>query len=337
MSAGALVVVVVLALVLAYFNGLHDASNAVSTTISTRALRESSALAVAAVLNLLGALLGGAVLVLSASWAISLLGLGGLVHLGQTRPDTLSQALIGVLLATIAWLLITWWAGMPASTWHTVHGAVVGSCIALGVSVGWDRIALLVALPVLLGPLIAVPASYLLMNVLLALDRSERLRSGHLRFAQAVAGGTVAAGHGLSDCRIPLAITAAAVWASGLEPEAAAAAILPVALAIAAGTLMGGHRIIRTLGRGISDLTTAQGLSAETTAATIVGAGALGLGLPVSTSQTVGSSLVGAGLAMGVRHIRWRVVGQMVATWVLSPLAAALLSGVFTILQVRLL
>lgn len=182
MGTGSLVMVVVLALVLAYVNGMHDASSAVSTTITTRTLRESTALGAAALLNFLGALLGLFTVHVSMTWALGLLGVEKLVARAAAYPHELGQGLIGVTCAALIWLILTWWLGMPTSTLLSVYGGLIGASVALDAPITWSTIIMLVLVPLALGPLVAGPLGYLFMNVLLALDRSERLRSGHLRF-----------------------------------------------------------------------------------------------------------------------------------------------------------
>ena len=336
MDSGSLVALVVLAVALAYVNGFHDASNAVSTAITTRTLRESTALGVAATLNLLGGLLGAGLVAFGAGWSADLLQLTPLAHALGGTPDLFGLVLCAVVISTLAWSLLTWWMGMPTSTWHTILGAVLGASLVVGASIPWGTTAQLIALPLLLGPLVAVALGYLLMRGLLALGRTELLRAGHLRFAQTISAGAVAAGHGIHDIRIPMTLVAIAVWAGGLDPHAALSAALPLSLALAAGTLMGGHRIIRTLGRRLSDLSTAQGLAAESSTAIVLGVGVLGLNLPISTSHTLASSVVGVGLGLGPRHLRWPVVARMVAVWLVTPVAAAAAAAALTVLALRL-
>lgn len=336
MDSGSLVALVVLAVALAYVNGFHDASNAVSTAITTRTLRESTALGVAATLNLLGGLLGAGLMALGAGWSADLLQLAPLANALGDTPDMLGLVLCAVALSTLAWSVFTWWMGMPTSTWHTILGAVLGASWVVGASIPWDATVQLIMLPLLIGPLVAVALSFLLMRGLLALGRTELLGAGHLRFAQTISAGAVAAGHGIHDIRIPMTLVAMAVWAGGLDPQAALSAAVPLSLALAAGTLMGGHRIIRTLGRRLSDLSTAQGLAAESSTAIVLGVGVLGLNMPMSTSHTLASSVVGVGLGLGPRHLRWPVVARIVAVWLVTPVASAAAAAVLTVLALRL-
>lgn len=331
MSPLLLTLVVALALVLAFYNGFHDASNAVSTSITTRALTESTALAMAAVLNLLGAMLGMLLLTLTAGWALDQLGLTRLAEHTAAAPDLLGVALIAIGLAAFAWEVLTWWIGMPSSTWHAVYGGTIGAAFALGAAVPWQNLGIMLV-TTLVAPVIGVGLAYGVMQGVLALGRSERLRIGHLRFAQTVSAGAVAAGHGMHDARLPLALVVVATTSAGLPAGTATGLMLPVAVAMAVGTLLGGHRIIRTLGRRLTDLSAAQGLAAETSAAAVTGVSFFGLESPISTSHALASSVVGAGVAMGPRHVRWRVARTMVATWVATPLVCALAAAALTVL-----
>jgi PiT family inorganic phosphate transporter len=323
-----LALVVAFALVVAYMNGFHDASNAISTTITTRALRASSALWAAAVLNTLGALLGIGLLAITVPWAVHLLGLGPLTEALRSSPDMLAGALLALLITTFCWDLLTWWFGMPSSTWHAFFGAASGVALVVGTSAAWDRLGLMVAVS-LVGPVISATVAYLLMQLIDRLARAELLGPGHIRFAQTFSASAVAAGHGLNDVRLPLAVVVIALGTAGHDATDATAVILmaAVAVAVGAGTLMGGHRIIRTLGRRLTDLTAAQGLAAESSAAMTMSLGVFGLQSPVSTSQALASSVVGAGIARGRRTVRWRVARDVLLVWIVTPLACAVVGA----------
>lgn len=321
-----LVLVVVMALAMAYMNGFHDASNAVSTTITTRTLRESTALAMAALLNLFGALLGMALILVTAEWAVHLLGLVPLTEATAEAPDTLGLALLAIMLATFGWDLLTWRIGMPASTWHAFFGASLGVTLVIGATAAWGRLGSLLAVS-LLGPLLSAGLAYLLMQALLRAGRNERVQRGHLRFAQTFSAGAVATGHGINDSRLPLAVIVIAASTAGSPPTVMLPLMVAVAVAVGAGTLMGGHRIIRTLGRHLTDLTVAQGLAAEISAAATMSMSLFGLNSPVSTSHALASSVVGAGAAKGLRNVRWTVARNIVLIWLATPLATAVLGA----------
>lgn len=337
MTPALLVLVVVLALVMAFYNGFHDASNAVSTAITTRSLRESTALVMASLLNLLGALLCMMLLSVTASWAVELLGLGRLTESTAGAPDVLGAGLVAILLATLTWEVMTWAFGMPSSTWHAFYGGAVGASLAIGAAAAWDRLVTMLVVSVV-GPLLAAGLSYLLMRGLLALARDERVRVGHLRFAQTVSAGAVATGHGLSDARLPLAVIVVALSVSGTSGGASLAMMSAVAVALAAGTLLGGRRIIRTIGRRLTDLNVAQGLAAESSAVIAMSVAIFGHDSPVSSSHGLAASVVGAGVARGPRHVHWNVARTMVLVWVATPIVTAVLGAAVAgvLLELRL-
>ena len=326
MTSALLVTVIVLALAMAYMNGFHDASNAVSTTITTRTLRESTALRMAAVLNVLGGFLGMAIIAVTAPWALRLLGLGQLAQEVADTPDLLGMALVAMMLTTILWDLLTWYLGMPSSTWHAFFGATLGVSLVVGAAANWPELGVLLVVSGV-GPVLSAGLAYLLMQLILSLGRNERLKRGHLRFAQTVSAGAVATGHGINDSRLPLAVVVIAFTTISAPEGSTTAVMAAVALAIGAGTLVGGHRIIRTLGRNLTDLSVAQGLAAETSSATTMSLSLFGLDAPVSTSHSLASSVVGAGVGRGLRTVRWRVAGQILLVWLGTPLATALLGA----------
>lgn len=319
--------VVVLTLVLAYYNGFHDASNAVSTAITTRSLSESGALILAALLNLLGALLGLLLVPATAGWAMDLLGLHHLFELSGTAPDLLGWALVVILVTTLGWEVLTWWLGMPSSTWHAFFGSTLGVTATLGVPDAFAPVILLLVIATVIGPLLGAVVSFTAMRGVLAFGRTERLRIGHLRFAQTVTSSAVATGHGMSDSRLPFAVLLIALTATGYDASSVTAWMIPIAVAMALGTLTGGHRIIRTIGRRLTDLSSAQGMAAETSAAAVMGLAVIGFDVPISTSHTLASSVVGAGTAIGPRQVRWRVAATMVGTWIAAPIATALVGA----------
>lgn len=329
---------VILAIVLAYLNGLHDASNAVSTSIVTRTLSERAALGSAALLNVLGALVGIALIAWTLRATTALLGL---VMDGEPSASTagaLRILIISAALATIAWEILTWWWAMPSSSWHAFSGGAAGAALVLGLAVPWGHELIDVVVPLLLSPLIGAVLTFVLVLLIARLTSRRRLRTRHLRAAQTVSAGAVAAGHGMHDVRLPAAIAALGIalgpgGSGGGRGLDGTPGLLPwwtallIVLALGAGTLVGGQRLIRTLGRRITDLSTAQGLAAETSTALILGVTTLGIGAPVSTSHTVTAGIVGAGCAVGTRSVRWTTVVRIVATWIATPLAAALLAA----------
>ncbi|MCS6711458.1 inorganic phosphate transporter [Brachybacterium sp. EF45031] len=334
-----LLVTVVLIAALAYLNGLHDASNAISTSIATRTLRESTALRYAAVLNLLGGFIGLGLAALTGGAAARVL------HLPDpstvTDPAlarTLLLALASGVGAAFTWGVVTWWIGMPSSTWQALAGGLGGSLLGVGLAADWSTRLLPLVAPALLTPLLGAAVAFLAVQGLARLAAWDRVRTDHLRFAQTVSAGSVAVGHGVRDVLIP---ASALVLAVGLYERSGATTVtdgalllgigLPAsAVLIAAGTLTGGHRIIRTLGRRLTQLTTVQGLAAEAATAVLLAGVLIAPTAPISLSQTLACGVVGAGLATGRRAVRWRIVGRMVLVWVVTPPMCALLGLVAT-------
>lgn len=313
-----------LAIALAVLNGLHDASNAVSTTIATRTLSERAALRLAAGLNLLGALLGLGIAESGARLALDSLR-PALEPAGD--PRTVLALLGAALVGGLAWGLFTWWRGMPSSTWHAVYGGLAGATLGLGLQVPWTDEIGLVALSLLISPLLGGGLTFTLVHVLARATTRSRVRNRHLRAAQTVSAGTVAAGHGMTDVLLPMSALVLAAEAVGTGPLPWWAGPL-LAIALALGTLAGGRRIIRTLVARLTDLSTAQGLAAETSAAVMMLAASIGLGAPVSTSHTITAGIVGSGLAVGPRSVRWPVVGRILLTWVATPVIAGAVAAV---------
>lgn len=323
-----------LAVSLAYLNGLHDASNAVSTTIATRALSERTALALAAALNLLGALIG--VGLIGAGTALAGEGLSALLAAPVPLAD-LRILLAAALVAALAWGILTWWRGMPSSTWHAMLGGLAGATATLGLPVPWTRELVVVAVSLLVSPLLGGVLTFALVHVVSRLSRRLGIRTRHLRAAQTVSASAVAVGHGLHDVLLPTTVIALAAGGVTAAGSAAGSAALPwwvgvvVAVAIATGTLAGGHRIIRTLATRLTDLSTPQGLAAETSAAIVLHLATIGVGAPVSTSHTVTAGIIGSGLAVGPRSVRWPVVVRVALTWMATPLATAAIAAVLTV------
>lgn len=320
-------VVVALAIVLAYVNGFHDASNAISTTITTRTLRERTALGMAALLNLLGALLGVGLVTLSSTWAFARMGLGHLAD-GDTPDHLVLWIVFAGVLTAILWDLVTWWLGMPSSSWHALFGGIGGASLVLGWQADWSVIVRSSLLPTFFAPLLGAAAAFGLMHLVSRLLAGDRLLAGHVRFAQTVSAGAVATAHGLQDALIPMAVITAVAATSPVPGPLLVAAPLVVALTMAAGTFMGGHRIIRTLGSRLTDLSTPQGFAAEAATAGLMGMVSLGMGLPVSSSHSIAAGIMGAGLARGPRALRLPIVRRILAVWVSTPLVCFLLGVV---------
>ena len=317
MELAAIVVVIVVALGFDYTNGFHDAANAIATSVSTRALAPRTALIMAAVMNLVGAFLGTAVATTVGSGIIDApVGIPGLV------------VVLAALLGAIVWNLVTWYFGLPSSSSHALIGGLVGAGAGLGGHGEVERRArqgdhpdgdladrrLRARRAGHARPAVDLPA---------AADPS-RLSRG-FRHAQTVSAAAMALGHGLQDAQKTMGVIVLALVVGGYHQgfEVPWWVILLSAGALSAGTYSGGWRIMRTLGRRIIDLDPPRGFAAEATASAVLYTTAFAFAAPISTTQTITSSILGVGATKRLSAVRWGVAGNIVVAWVLTiPMAA---------------
>ncbi|WP_298802044.1 inorganic phosphate transporter [uncultured Pseudokineococcus sp.] len=318
-----LVAVVAAALAFAVTNGVHSAAGVVATSVATRALPPRVALGVAASFVLVGGLLGSWFLVVGVPDAAVV----------PTGDDGL-RLVLATLLGAVAWNLLTWRWGMPTSTTQALFGGLAGAALAApDGAVRWGALLDGVVLPglgvVVAGALVAAA----LVLALLWLLRGVMPARAHrrLRTAQVVAAAATAVGSGVLDAQRTAAVVVTGLVASGVGVPADAPGgrpawtVVVVALALAAGVLVGGRRIVRTVGERLVPLSPTAALAAQATTALLLHSAAVVLRAPVSTSLSITSAVVGAGAVPGVRRVRWRVLGRVVAAWVATvPAAGAL-------------
>ncbi|MBI5851634.1 MAG: inorganic phosphate transporter [Planctomycetes bacterium] len=327
-----LIAVVVTAIVFDYINGFHDAANAVATVVSTGVLPIRTAVLLAAVLNLAGALAGTAVAKTIAS--------------GFADPADVTQLVVlAALTGACIWNLITWWYGIPSSSSHALIGGLAGGVVAHAGAGAfkWGALGGKVLVPLVVSPLIGFLCAFVLMIGLMWCVKSLRPPTVHRvsRKMQLVSAATMAFSHGSNDAQKSMGIITLALVAyvtaehavpdwmpSWVMPSEAGAVpfwvILACAVAIALGTAAGGVRIIKTMGTKIIRITPLQGFAAETAgAATILGASHFGI--PVSTTHCINASIMGVGASKRISAVRWGVATNIVIAWVLTlPTSAAL-------------
>jgi phosphate/sulfate permease len=317
----ALFVIVIVALAFDYTNGFHDAANAIAVAVSTKALTPRAALGLAAVMNLVGALISTKVAATVGAGIIDPpTGTGGL------------QVVFAALIGAIAWNLITWYFGLPSSSSHALIGGLVGAALAANESVKWLGILDKVVIPMVLSPLIGFGLGYLFMLALLWSFRRTNAHKAHrgFRYAQIVSSATMAFGHGTQDAQKTMGIITLALVTSGeLDSfDVPLWVILASALAISAGTYAGGFRIMRTLGRRIIQLTPTGGFAAQTVASGVLIATATVFAVPVSTTHVTTASIMGVGATRRLSAVRWGVAGNIVVAWVVTLPAAGLVAAV---------
>jgi phosphate/sulfate permease len=317
----ALIVIVVVALAFDYTNGFHDAANAIAVAVSTKALTPRVALGLAAVMNLVGALI---------STKVAATVGGGIID-PPTGGGGL-QVVFAALIGAIAWNLITWYFGLPSSSSHALIGGLVGAALAASESVKWLGIVDKVVIPMVLSPLIGFSLGYLFMLAILWSFRRANAHKAHrgFRYAQIVSSATMAFGHGTQDAQKTMGIITLALVTSGQlnHFDVPLWVILASAMAISAGTYAGGFRIMRTLGRRIIQLTPAGGFSAQTVASGVLIATATVFAVPVSTTHITTASIMGVGATRRVSAVRWGVAGNIVIAWVVTLPAAGAVAAV---------
>lgn len=323
------VLVVVLALFFDFTNGFHDTANAMATPIATGALKPRTAVLIAAVLNLVGAFLSTAV-----AKTISV----DLINEGVTiKVEMIFAGLCGAIL----WNLTTWILGLPSSSSHALFGGLIGAAIAgAGLdAVNFVKVVEKVILPSLFAPVIAGLAAWgatRLAYIITARSQASRAKTGigtgrnRFKIGQIFSSSLVALSHGTNDAQKTMGvITLVLITAGTLDADSGVPlwVMISAAIAIALGTYMGGWRIIKTMGTGLSEIKPVQGLAAETsTGVTILAS--TNLGFALSTTQVASGSVIGAGLGRKGGQVRWNKASHVVGAWFLTLPAAALVGAV---------
>jgi PiT family inorganic phosphate transporter len=324
-----LVFTIAVALFFDFTNGFHDTANAIGTAIGTRALPPRLAVGLSAVLNLVGAVVTTQLLHAEVANTV-----GSLV---APAGGVAMSMLVAVLFGAITWNLFTWRAGLPSSSSHALIGALIGMGLtAYGIdAVQWGQVVP-VFIALITSPIAGLILAYVVTVVLLNLLRRARPSQANnvFRRLQIFSSGFVAFSHGANDAQKTMAIITLALFSSGYLSEFAVPTwvALAAALAIGLGTWAGGWRIIRTMGTRIVRMDPVHGFSAQTVAASVIQV-ATAWGLPVSTTQVVSGSVMGAGATRRFSAVRWGVARRIVWAWVFTiPASAALAaSGVLLI------
>jgi inorganic phosphate transporter, PiT family len=314
-------IVIAFAMVFNYTNGFHDAANAIATSVSTRALTPRVALFFAAVGNLIGSVFFGGKVAATVGKGI-ITPPGGMSGLG---------VVLAGLIGAIVWNMITWYFGIPSSSSHALFGGLVGAAlVAPGAGVLWTGILQKVIIPMVVSPVVGLILGFLVMlGVLWIFRRGQpgKLNRG-FRIAQSVSAFAMSVGHGLQDGAKTIGIVALALTVGGYMGASAGTPLWVYLLSagvLALGTYSGGWRIIRTLGRRVIHLRPPEGFAAETVASAVLFTTAE-LGLPISTTHTITSAIMGVGATKRLRAVRWGVAGNILVAWVLTFPAAAVVA-----------
>ena len=331
-----LVLVIVVALAFDFTNGFHDTANAMATSIATGALRPRTAVALSAVLNLVGAFLSIEVALTVTNSVINIQDADG-----APRPELVGDgglSLLVVLLAglvgAILWNVLTWLLGLPSSSSHALFGGMIGATVA---ALGWggvkwvgdgtklDGVIGKVVLPALMSPMIAVAVAAVGTWLVYRLTRgvAQRYRENGFRWGQIGSASLVSLAHGTNDAQKTMGIITLALIATGEWTDTGSVPFwvkASCALAIALGTYLGGWRIIRTLGKGLVEISSPQGMAAESSSAAVI-LTASHLGFAISTTHVATGSILGSGVGRRA-EVRWGVAARMLVAWLITlPMA----------------
>jgi len=322
LSLPVLIGLVAVALAFDFLNGLHDAANSIATIVSTRVLRPRYAVIWAAFFNFIAFLFFG-------------------LHVAQTVGTGIISAeivdarvIFGALMGAIVWNIITWWAGIPSSSSHALIGGLVGAGLSKAgtESIVWAGL-LKTTSAIVLSPMTGFFLALLLVLTVswLFVRATPRAVDGTFRIAQFVSASFYSLGHGGNDAQKTMGIVAVLLFSQGQlggEFYVPFWVVIACQAAMGLGTLIGGWRIVHTMGSKITRLTPMQGFCAETGGAITLFA-ATWLGIPVSTTHTITGAIVGVGAARKVSAVRWNVASNIVFAWIITLPAAALIAALF--------
>ncbi|BBX74985.1 inorganic phosphate transporter [Mycobacterium shinjukuense] len=325
-----LIIVVVTALAFDFTNGFHDTGNAMATSIASGALAPKAAVVLSAVLNLIGAFLSTAVAATIAK---------GLIDANLVTLELVFAGLVG----GIVWNLLTWLLGIPSSSSHALIGGIVGATIAAvgGHGVIWTGVVSKVIVPAVVATLLAtlVGATGTWLVYRMTRGVTEKRTEAGFRRGQIGSASLVSLAHGTNDAQKTMGVIFLALMSYGAVSKTAALpplwVIVSCAVAMAAGTYLGGWRIIRTLGKGLVEIKPPQGMAAESSSAAVILLSAH-FGYALSTTQVATGSVLGSGVGKPGAEVRWGVAGRMVVAWLVTlPLAG--LVGAITYWLVHLI
>lgn len=319
------VAVIVLAVSFDFINGFHDTANAIATTVSTKALPPKTAIALAAVMNFVGAL--------------AFTGVAKTIGGKIADPAKLEFGVLIVLaalLAAIFWNLVTWWYGIPSSSSHALIGSVVGAVLtSAGVQqINWNGfIEIFEAL--ILSPIIALVAAFVLMKLVYAVFRSIHIPPAKVnrgfRYFQIVTAALQSFTHGTNDAQKAMGIIVFALVAAGLHTDTATIPFwvqLICAISMGLGTSVGGWKIIKTVGGKITKIEPINGATADLSSSTIIFTFTQ-LGLPVSSTHVISSGIMGVGAAKRLKGVNWGVAKRIIITWFITLPISTLLAAFF--------
>jgi PiT family inorganic phosphate transporter len=314
-----LYILIGLVLIFDFINGFHDSANSIATIVSTKVLSPFAAVCMAAFFNFV-------------AFLIFPLKVAATMGKGVINPDVINLTVIAAaLFAAISWNLLTWWYGLPSSSSHTLVGGLVGAAVA---SAGLSSVIIAgvikIVIFIVIAPLLGMIMSFLISGIviLLAKKHAPSVVDKHFRRLQLLSAAAFSLGHGGNDAQKSMGIIWVALIVTGFATKTDPIAlwiVLSCHAAIALGTLLGGWRIVKTMGQKITKLKPFEGFCAETAGALTL-FGATHFGIPVSTTHTITGAIIGAGARKGVSAVKWGVTTKIFWAWILTIPVSALFS-----------
>lgn len=316
------VLIVIGALAFDFINGFHDTANSIATAVSTKALTPRKAIILAVIMNVIG--------------AISFTGVAQTITEGIVDPFTLengSVVILAALIAGIIWNLVTWYYGIPSSSSHAIIGSIAGAAIA---SSGFDAINIngfgKIILALFISPVIAFVFGFIVYSIFKVVFKNNNLQKTNKRFRyyQVATAALQSFTHGTNDAQKTMGIITMALIANGqLQSNDIPFWVqLSCAIAMGLGTSVGGWKIIKTVGGKIMKIRPINGVAADLNSAGII-FGATALGVPVSTTHVISSSILGVGSAHRIKGVKWDTAINMLITWFITLPISALFGAVF--------
>ncbi|MGM9925558.1 MAG: anion permease [Bacillus sp. (in: firmicutes)] len=321
------ILIVVGALAFDFINGFHDTANAIATAVSTKALKPRHAIIMAAVMNFIG--------------AMTFTGVAKTITKDIVDPFTLengSVVILAALISAIAWNLITWYYGIPSSSSHAIIGSIAGAAVAAA-GIGAVKLAGFgkIILALILSPILAFTLGYIIYSIFKVVFKNNNLPKTNRRFRvfQIATAALQAYTHGTNDAQKAMGIITMALIANGYATSTDIPFWVQFACATAMGlgTSIGGWKIIKTVGGKIMKIRPVNGVAADLTGASLI-FGATAIGLPVSTTHVISSSILGVGSAHRLKGVKWGTAQRMLVTWVITlPISATLAAAIYFILN----
>ena len=318
-----LIFVILFALIFEFINGFHDTANAIATAVYTKALSPTKAIAMAALMNLFGAMASEKV--------------AGTISKGLVDVELEQYVILSALIGAILWNLFTWWRGIPSSSSHALIGSLIGSVMVYTMTtehIIWSGVVSKVIIPLFTSPLLGLIVGFACMKVIykaFARWTPQKVNRIFLKL-QVLSSAFVAFSHGNNDAQKTMGIITLALVTAGIHGSGDGVPLwvkLSCALVMAAGTSVGGWKVMKTMGSGVTRIEPASGFAAQTSSALVIESMTF-LGAPISTTQVITTSIMGTGTARRLSAVRWGVAGNILTAWVLTLPVSMALGGITT-------